>query len=339
MFKTISFPSLVELNNFELKKVSDSLINGLKLINNDSSYIIGELALSEGLSPHKSVNSAPSDLDYQLLLQAGLLLIYNQIQSPFIVTAGFPFITYQLYRNEAANTIQKTHTIQFDASTCTNFGINQVTVNVVKALILSEIQGCDIAIRKGETAEKSNYFIVSLGYGAFEAALCTENAIIQRTFVSSQGIRYAVNMLARELLQSYYVGLITEHQFDLGFKTGSLVLNRKRIDITEFRKKALQNYYREVISPMLRKSFTDNDFNICRKLYLVGGGALFPEIVDCFYQEFKDLLELIVFPDPTTCASKGYYINSKEAIEDKNTAAVGIDIGNSTTTISFFDGN
>jgi len=267
------------------------------------------------------------------------LLAYNQLQTPFYVTAGFPFITYQLYRNDAINFIQQNHNIQFDASTCTNFGLTQVTASVVKAMILSEIQGCDIAIRKGEIGEKSNFFIVSLGYGTFEAALSTETGIIQRTFVSSQGIRYAVNMLARELLQSYYVGLITEHQFDMGFKTGSLILNRKRIDITEFRRKALVNYYKEVISPMLRKSFTDNDFNISRKLYLVGGGALFSELVDCFKQEFKDLLEVVVYPDPTTCASKGYCINSKEAIEDKNVAAVGIDIGNSTTTISFYDGN
>jgi len=339
MLKTYSFPSVVELNNFELKKVSDSLLKGLKLVYGDASYIIGDLAMSEGSSPHKSVNSAPSDLDYQLLLQASLLLAYNQLQTPFYVTAGFPFITYQLYRNDAINFIQQNHNIQFDASTCTNFGLTQVTASVVKAMILSEIQGCDIAIRKGEIGEKSNFFIVSLGYGTFEAALSTETGIIQRTFVSSQGIRYAVNMLARELLQSYYVGLITEHQFDMGFKTGSLILNRKRIDITEFRRKALVNYYKEVISPMLRKSFTDNDFNISRKLYLVGGGALFSELVDCFKQEFKDLLEVVVYPDPTTCASKGYCINSKEAIEDKNVAAVGIDIGNSTTTISFYDGN
>jgi plasmid segregation protein ParM len=338
MFKTISFPSVVELNNFELKKVADSLINGLKLINTDASYIIGELAMAEGSSPHKSVNSAPSDTDYQLLLQASLLLAYNQLQSAFYVTAGFPFITYQLYRNEAVNVIQQNHNIQFDASTCTNFGQSQVNVNVIKAFILSEIQGCDIAIRKGEIGEKSNFFIVSLGYGTFEAALSTENGVIQRTFVSSQGIRYAVNMLARELLQSYYVGLMTEHQFDMGFKTGSLVLNRKRIDITEFRKKALINYYREVISPMLKKSFTDNDYNICRKLYLVGGGALFPEIVDCFNKEFKDLLEIAIYPQPTTCASIGYCINSKEAITEKNVAAVGIDIGNSTTTISYYEG-
>jgi len=339
MLKTYSFPSVVELNNFELKKVSESLLKGLKLIYGDSAYIIGDLAMSEGFTPHKSVNSAPSDLDYQLLMQASLLLAYNQLQSPFYVTAGFPFITYQLYRNEAINFIQQNHNIQFDASTCTNFGLTNITASVVKAMIISEIQGCDIAIRKGETAEKSNFFIVSLGYGTFEAALSTENGIVQRTIISTQGVRYAVNMLARELLQTYYVGLITEHQFDMGFKTNSLILNRKRIDITEYRKKALLNYYKEVINPILKKSFTDHDFNICNKLYLVGGGALFPELIDCFHNEFKELLEVVVFPEPTTCASKGYCINSKEAIDDKNVAPVGIDIGNSTTTISYFDGN
>ncbi|OIP02657.1 MAG: hypothetical protein AUJ97_05735 [Bacteroidetes bacterium CG2_30_32_10] len=337
MIKTLSFPSVVEINNFELKKVSDNLINGLKLKNGDVYYIIGELALEEGSSPHKSINSAPTDTDYQLLLKTSLLLAYNHLQMPFYVTAGFPFITYQLYRNDAINFIQQNHTIQFDASTCTNFGISQVNANVIKTMILSEIQGCDIAIRKGETEEKSSFFIVGLGYGTFEAALSNENGITQRTFVSSQGIRYAVNMLARELLQSYYVGLITEHQFDMGFKTGTLTMNRKNIDIKEFRKRALLNYYKEVISPMLKKSFTDNDFSKCKKMYLVGGGALYPELLDCFNKEFKDLLEIIVYPEPTTCASKGYCIYSKEALENNDAAAVGIDIGNSTTRISFYD--
>lgn len=336
MIKTNSFPSVVELNNFELKKVADSLINGLKIKNDENFYIIGDLALIEGSSPHKSINSSPSDSDYQLLMKASLLLAYNHLQKPFVVTAGFPFITYQLYRDEAIKFIQQNHNIQFDASTCTNFGISQITAQVSKTSIISAIQGCDIAIRKGETEEKSSFFIVSLGYGTFEAALSNENGITQRTFVSSQGIRYAVNMLARELLQSYYVGLITEYQFDMGFKTGTLTMNRKNIDIKEFRKRALLNYYKEVISPMLKKSFTDNDFSKCKKMYLVGGGALYSELLDCFIQEFKDLLDVIVYPEPTNCACIGYCIHSKDTLEDNNAIALGIDIGNSITRFSFY---
>ena len=41
-------------------------------------------------------------------------------------------------------------------------------------------------------------------------------------------------------------------------------------------------YYNEIVAPNLRKAFIDDDFNKCTKMYLVGGGALYPELVDCF---------------------------------------------------------
>lgn len=41
-------------------------------------------------------------------------------------------------------------------------------------------------------------------------------------------------------------------------------------------------------------------------MYLVGGGALYPELVDCFKEEFGDIVSVNVYPEPEKCASQGY---------------------------------
>jgi len=58
MFKTYTFPSVFEGNNTDLRNVSPDLINGLKVYHNGDGYVIGNLALTEGVSPHKNINSA-----------------------------------------------------------------------------------------------------------------------------------------------------------------------------------------------------------------------------------------------------------------------------------------
>ena len=54
---------------------------------------------------------------------------------------------------------------------------------------------------------------------------------------------------------------------------GSIMVNRKKIDIKDLRKNILQQYYREVVSPLIRSYFSDLDFEGCEKIYLMGGGA------------------------------------------------------------------
>jgi len=49
------FPSVVDSHNEDLKNVAPDLINGMKIYEKGSGYLVGNLAFSEGLSPHKTV--------------------------------------------------------------------------------------------------------------------------------------------------------------------------------------------------------------------------------------------------------------------------------------------
>ena len=107
MFKTYTFPSVFESNNTDLRNVSPDLINGLKVTHNGEGYVLGNLALTEGVSPHRNINAAPDELDYSLLLKSGLLIANQKLGNPLTITTGFPFSTFQLYKETATNLINQ----------------------------------------------------------------------------------------------------------------------------------------------------------------------------------------------------------------------------------------
>lgn len=57
VYEIQSFPSLVENNNTNLSQTAKDLLHGLKIQHNNKWYICGDLALNEGQSPHKLINS------------------------------------------------------------------------------------------------------------------------------------------------------------------------------------------------------------------------------------------------------------------------------------------
>ena len=67
MLKSYNFPSVYEATNQELANVAENILDGLKINLDDTDYIVGNLALVEGYSPHKSINAAPTDEEYKLL--------------------------------------------------------------------------------------------------------------------------------------------------------------------------------------------------------------------------------------------------------------------------------
>ncbi len=337
MFKVLQFPSVIEGNNAELRQVAPDLLHGLKLFEKRRAYVVGDLALSEGVSPHKNINSAPSETEYALLLKSGLLLANQQLnKAKFTVSSGFPSSTYPLYREQAVANIQREHIIEFDAATYSTGLRRNIPIQVEQAQIIPEIQGCILGLRKGEQAAKGSFFLVSLGFGTCEAILSTESGTVQRTAVSVNGLRYAVNLLMQEVGRQYYLELKNEHQIDIAFQKGFLFASRKRVDLKEARARALSQYYQEVISPALRRAFVDSDFQRADSLYLVGGGANYEDLVEQFRNEFKDVLNIVIPAEPAAVASKGYCLHSFEVTGDKSTA-VGIDIGNATTIVTLFD--
>jgi hypothetical protein len=354
MLKSYNFPSVYEATNQELKNVAENILDGIKINLDDNEYIIGNLALVEGHSPHKSINAAPSDAEYKLLSEASLLLTQPKGEEEIYLTTGFPFATYMLYRDKATEVLQGRHIINYDAATFGGPANTKREVNVGKVEVIPEIQGCTIAIREGELQEKDNFFIVSLGYGTCEAIVSTRAGLINRSAVSTHGIRHAVNLLSNELAKTFYLNMKTEHQIDVAFQKGSITVNRVKHNILDLREKVLRMYYKEVISPNLRRAFTDDDFNKCSKMYLVGGGALYPELVNCVKEEFGDIVEIVIYPEPDKCASHGYCLNSKikaqatksnipgniETEEIKifrnQQLAVGMDIGNANTCVTLY---
>ncbi len=339
MFKTYTFPSVFEGNNTDLKNVSPDLINGLKIFHNGEGYVIGNLALTEGVSPHKNINSAPDELDYQILLKAALLIANQKLGNPITITTGFPFSTFQLNKEKATELIDGQHTVEYDAATYGGGVKKNVQVEVAGAQVIPEVIGCTIALRKGITKAQGNFFVMSLGYGTLEGLLSTEGGIVQRTSLSTYGLRYAVNLLDKELSKEHYLELKTEHQIDAAFQKGVIFLNRKRIDIRSMRDRVLKQYYEDVISPAMRKAFNDNDFMASQIMYLAGGGAIYTALVDCFKEEFRDVLDLEIAHEPQSLASRGYCINSAQLNGGVKSTAVGLDIGNATTVVSIFDDN
>lgn len=336
MFELLQFPSIIEGNNTELRQVAPDLLNGLKLHEKRRAYVIGNLALTEGVAPHKNINSAPGELEYQLLLKAALLLASNQLgKSKLTITTGFPTSTYQLFREQAVEIIEKEHVIEYDPATFSNGVRRNLPVTVNKVQVMPEIQGCILGLRHGLPQAKGNFFVVSLGFGTCEAVMSTESGTVQRTAISTNGLRYAVNLMMNELGKKYYLELQNEHQLDQAFQKGFLFSNRKRVDLRETRERVLQQYYQDVISPALRKAFQDSDFQRADKLYLVGGGAYYEDLIAQFNLEFQDVVEVIVPSEPAGMATTGYCINSIQLNNGDASAAIGIDLGNATTIVSF----
>ena len=71
---------------------------------------------------------------------------------------------------------------------------------------------------------------------------------------------------------------------------------------------------------------------------------MYTELVTLFIEEFQDILDVIVYPEPYLCASEGYCLNSVSMVPSSNTLElkenityVGIDLGNSNTVVTIYN--
>jgi len=304
-FDIVSVPSVYESNNLDLKFVAPDLVNGLKLTEREQSYIIGNLALSEGISPHRNINASPDEIDYNLLMKAALLLSVQKLGNPITVTTGFPFSTYNLFQEATKKNYVGEHVIHYETGTFTNGGSKKINVEVDQLQVMPEVIGCALGLRSQQNIN-GTFFMLSLGYGTLEGVLSRPNGIVQRSSLSVFGLRYAVNLMRIELGNLYYLDLKNEHQLDVAFRQASIVLNRKRVDLTDLRRRVLRQYYNDVISPALRKAFDDNDFAKASKMYLAGGGALYQDIKEFFDEEFEGIIAVEVAGQAEHLAAIGY---------------------------------
>ncbi|HEY0245303.1 MAG TPA: ParM/StbA family protein [Mucilaginibacter sp.] len=338
MLLSQSFSSLIENNNSALNNTAADLLNGLKILHDNQWYICGNLALNEGQAPHKLINSSPADLDYQLLIKAAMLLVADTVEQPVTITTGFPYATYRIYKDIAIEQLRKTHIIEYDSSTFGGSGKKTVILDVKNVDVIPEIVACSIALRKGEEKASGNFFILSCGFGTFESVLSMDSGVVEQTMISTHGLRYAINYMINELSKTHYLGFRTAHTLDEAFQRGYLYIDKKNIDVREIRKNALRSYYNEVISPNLRNVITDKNLTKTNKVYLCGGGMYYQDLIECFKNEFGEIVQLEVVSDPAALASKGYTLNSLRVSGGLQNAAVGIDIGNSTTVVTRISG-
>ncbi len=341
MERSFVIPSVFEENSTEFHKVAENFVDGIKIIDfNGKDYLVGNLALREGDSPHKLINSSVNEIDYQLIATTGLLVASMGRYSRLIVTSGFPFTTYQSYKKDSERYLLNRFEVSFDSRTFGGTRVERSSFQVDNIDIMTEVDGCVKALREGVTQEKNNFFVACLGYGTFEIAQSMPKGLVQRTTDSTKGLHYAVNIVENALKKEYYLNLITEQQLERAFQRGLIVLDRKRINLKDLRSNALKSYYNEVVSPAIKRKITDEDYTNTERMYLVGGGAMYPEIIDLFKNEFGSFLDVVVYPEPYLCAGRGYCLQSiarSKMSSDygnlENTAYVGLDIGNSNTVV------
>lgn len=334
-FQSISIPSVIERYNQPLMNVASSPEKCIQLFDASAGYLIGELALNQGYAPYRNLNSSPSEIDYQMLAKAGLLAASSAKSGELVVTTGFPYTTYELYKQHAIDFFTpKDIFIEFNADTYTTNIHKRIQVTVRHFEVMPEILGCITAIRK-VLKQHGNFFVVSLGYGTCETGLSMDSGLVTRTCMSVTGLRYAVNNMHADLGKSYNLGMKNEHMINQGFQNGKITLDRKRKDLTELRRNHLANYYDEILSPTLKKAFIDTDFEKADTIYLVGGGAYYTDLVDCFKAEFDGIADIIVPHNAENMASLGYCVRSAQwcgpGLIDQ---AVGLDIGNAYTVIT-----
>lgn len=343
MEKHFIIPSVFEETTVDLNNVADKILDGLKIVDFEGKdYLVGNLALREGISPHRLLNTSVDEIDYKLMALTGLMVATMGRFSKFVLTTGLPFSNYLPYRSSAEKFLKDDFSVTFDPRP---FGggnrIEKANFQVTHVDVITELEGCIKTIRDSVQQESGNFLIGSIGFGTLDIALSTPKGIIRRTAHSAKGLNYAVNHVANVLSKDHYLNLLTEKQIERAFQQGLIVLGRKRINLQDIRQKALNTYYNEVVYPAIMRNITDEDYQNTNKFYLVGGGSLYPELVDRFRDEYGSFLEIIVPPDPVLCAAKGYCLNSlaKEKqisnYEDKeSTLFVGLDIGNSNTIVN-----
>lgn len=333
MYNIFSFPSLVKINNADLSNAAGSLINGLKIRVDDQWYICGNLAVNEDDCAHKVINSSPEDIIYQTLFKAALLLAGNVLTNPVNLTIGFPNSTYKLFRQRAVDKLTGSHEIVYDSSVYRSGVVETIRFDIVDVEVIPEIIGCTIAVRRGATGFQGKCFVLSCGFGTFETVLSTEDGVIEHTMHSAQGLKYAIDIALAELEKRFYLSFKDAHVIDEAFKKGYIILERKKIDLTELRKYAINRYYNEVISPLLRTVINDSNLMKTNEIFICGGGLNYTDLADCFKNEFEGIANLHFVEHPEDAAVKGYFLNSLRKSNGHPLSPVGLDIGNASTRI------
>ncbi len=338
--QVLTFPSVYETAFGINENSAKDLLNGLKIKKNETWYLVGNLAKKNAINAGRVVNASPDEEDFDILFKSAMINVIDKIQQPAVVTVGLPLSTFNVYKSAAQQYLGRRHFLMEYDTTTFNLkgGLKKNTLDIDNFDVIPEIVGGIIGVKKMlPQAEKENFIALSFGFGTVEGGYAATDGLVHRTCFSSHGLRYVIGNLARELNIRHYLEMKNEHQLDEAFVNGSIFTNRRRIDIGEIKKTLLRQYYKEVLSPLMRQYFTDTDLEHCSKIYLFGGGAKYVELTNAIREEFQGFIPVEVMPDPEIVVSVGYLYNSLRVSDDHAARSLGLDIGNSTTTVSFFE--
>jgi hypothetical protein len=339
-YNVITFPSVFEAAFGNNENSAKDLLNGLKVKKNDSWYLVGNIAKRNATSAGRIINATPDEDDFDILFRAAMVNVIDKVQPPFTVTVGLPLSTFNVYKTPAQQYLSRRHFMLEHDTTTFNVkgGIKTNTFEIDTFDVIPEIVGGIIGLKKTITQSvDENFIALSFGFGTVEGGYATTNGLVNRTCFSSHGIRYVISNLSRELNQQYYLEMKNEHQLDEAFVNGSIFTNRKKVDLKDLKKHLLVQYYKQVVSPLMRQYFTDSDLEHCSKIYLLGGGANYSELIDAVAEEFKDFIPVVVAPHPETLVSVGYLFNSVRVSDNNPARCIGVDLGNASTTVSIFE--
>lgn len=338
---SVSFPSVFEAAYGNTENTAASLLTGMKIKVDSQWYLVGDLARKNGINAQRVVNAAPDQIDFEILFKSALLNCVDIVDKPFNITLGLPYSTYNAYRQPLLRMLEQRYfTVDYNSETYkTDGGVRSVNVELKNFDVIPEIVGAVIGIKKGNLVTDSNprnFIVISLGYGTAEGGMATDDGLVQRTCFSVHGIRYVVNNVQRELNKLHYLDMKNEFQLNDSLMKGFMIASRKRIDLRDMRRDIISQYYKQVISPNFRSHFSDQDFERCSAIYLVGGGILYNELKEQFEEEFKGFLPVEVVTDPQNVASLGYYHHAMSLSGGTSANAIGLDIGNSSTIFSYY---
>jgi len=339
-YKVITFPSVFEAAFGNTENSAKDLLNGLKVKKDDAWYLVGNMAKRNAMSAGRIINAAPNEADFDILFRAAMVNVIDKVQPPFTVTVGLPLSTFNIYKGSAQQYLARRHFMLDHDTTTFNVkgGIKKNTFEIDMYDVIPEIVGGIIGLKKTVAqSPDENFIAISFGFGTVEGGYATANGLVNRTCFSSHGIRYVISNLAKELSQQYYLEMKNEHQLDEAFVNGSIFTNRKKVDLKELRRHLLTQYYKQVVSPLMRQYFTDADLEHCSKVYILGGGANYKELVDAVADEYRDFIPVAVPPQPESLVSIGYLYNSVRVSDNNPARCIGLDLGNASTTISIFE--
>jgi len=333
------FPSLLETSFGKLPQTSTNFINGMRLRYRDNWYILGNECRNQGRNPHRLVNASPEELDYGILFTGALSLACRNSNEKYVITTGFPQSVYNSYRGLAEKFLaQRYFSVEIDTSTYKKDGvIEKKNVEVDQYEVIPELTACAIGLKRHYKVPEENFLLISCGFGTTEIGLVSNEGINKRTIISIPGIIQCVRSLRDELEREHVTGFLTEHQLDEAFVKGSLILNRKVINISSLRDNIIRAYYKGYISDTIRSQVSDRDFERIEKVFVVGGGIQHPELMSCFSNEFEKFTKLQTVSDPDSVAAHGYYYNSLKMANSSSSIPLGIDLGNSSTIVCYND--